>query len=36
MTYDIALQISTFWFELMVTTFVSVWGFWALKRWIFD
>jgi len=36
MTYDIALQISTYWFLMIVTTYVSIWGFWAIKRFIFD
>jgi len=36
MTYDIALMIATYGFELYVITFVSIFGFWLVKRWIFD
>lgn len=36
MAYGISLQISTYAFLLVVVPFVQVWGFWALKRWIFD
>jgi len=36
MVYGIALQIATYAFSLFVVPFVSVLGFWILKRWIYD
>jgi len=36
MPYGIALQIATYTWILMVATFVQIWGFWALKRYILD
>jgi len=36
MTYDVARQIATYWFLMSFGVFVSIYGFWALKRWILD
>lgn len=36
MPYGIALQIATYFMIGSLALFVQVFGFWLLKRWIFD
>lgn len=36
MSTDIALQIATYTWSLFVVPFVTIYGFWLIKRLIFD
>lgn len=36
MAYGISLEIASYFIQGTLAFFVAIWGFWLLKRWIYD